>query len=64
MPNRNAVDEREKYDHSGHSTLRRQEGDLKAPGNESSPVPTRGNARGDARANDKIRATRPTPRPR
>jgi hypothetical protein len=32
MPNRNAFVESEKYDHSSHSTTRRQRGDLQPPG--------------------------------
>jgi hypothetical protein len=39
MPNRNAADEREKYDHSGHSTQHRQKGDLKPPGAGSAGEP-------------------------
>jgi hypothetical protein len=54
MPNRNADNEREKYDHSGHSTQRRQEGDLKAPGSPAAPAPDRTNT---------PRATPPVTRP-
>jgi hypothetical protein len=56
MPNRNTVDEREKYDHSGHSTQRRQEGDLKAPGSSSGRAPNRGK--------EKFPASQPVTRPR
>jgi hypothetical protein len=36
MPNRKTFDEREKVDHSGHSTQRREKGDL-APTPDSEP---------------------------
>jgi hypothetical protein len=55
MPNRNAHDEREKYDHSGHSTQNRQESDLKAPGSPTRSVPDPGT---------KARAKAPVNRPR
>jgi hypothetical protein len=32
MPNRTSFDERDKYDHSSHSTTHRQPQDLKSPG--------------------------------
>jgi hypothetical protein len=31
MPNRKSFDEREKYDHSGHSARKKEPGDLKSP---------------------------------
>jgi hypothetical protein len=55
MPNRNADNEREKYDHSGHSTQRRQESDLKAPGSSTRSVPEPGTK---PRANPPITRTR------
>jgi hypothetical protein len=55
MPNRNTDNEREKYDHSGHSTQRRQEGDLKAPGSPAGPASDPTNT---------PRANQPVPRPR
>jgi hypothetical protein len=62
MPNRNTVDEREKYDHSGHSTQRRQEGDLKAPGSSSGRAPSRGKE--PNRGKEKFPASQPVTRPR
>ena len=57
MPNRKTFDEREKVDHSGHSTQRRERGDL-APTPDSEPEdgppPTEGTKNGvspDPRAN-------------
>jgi hypothetical protein len=44
MPNRNAADEREKYDHSGHSTQHQQRGDLKPPGSGAAREKQSGNA--------------------
>jgi hypothetical protein len=32
MPNRNTLNDGEKYDHSSHSTTHSQQGDLKPPG--------------------------------
>jgi hypothetical protein len=55
MPNRNADNEREKYDHSGHSTQSREESDLKAPGSPPSSVPE---------SRTKPRAIPPVTRPR
>ena len=38
MPNRKTFDEREKYDHSAHSTRHREPGDLASPaGGDSKP---------------------------
>jgi hypothetical protein len=31
MPNRKSFDEREKYDHSGHSARNKEQGDLQSP---------------------------------
>ncbi len=55
MPNRNADNEREKYDHSGHPTQSREESDLKAPGSSAGRVADRG---------AQPRANRPVTRPR
>jgi hypothetical protein len=58
MPNRNADNEREKYDHSGHPTQSRQESDLKAPGSPPRSVPDPG-AKTGAKPRANQQATRP-----
>jgi hypothetical protein len=54
MPNRESFDEREKYDHSGHSTRKKEQGDLKTPADRGADT---------ANTNTAIKGVQPGTRP-